>query len=149
MSFKSWCEEHYPVSAQYIATSHHEGKVPMTAVIQHSVDKWKGLRKINTKKHEILTTVNFFGSAVVHAEGSFGDPCNRLTYAGGSCSLCAVSEGDCTKCPIKITSGATCISVYEFVDPNIPDTVEDMISLLEETLEKTKAGVIHPNSKEG
>ncbi len=146
MSFKSWCEEHYPVSARDIASSYQNGEVPMTDVIQHSIDKWKGLRKINIQKHEVVARLNYLGAASIYEAVDSSPATNSLVYAGGTCSLCAAVISMCNSCPITITSGATCMDVYNLVDPNIPSTVEAMITLLEETLKKTEAGIVHQNS---
>lgn len=141
MSFKSWCDEHYPVTAREISRKYHADEVPMTDVIQHSIDKWKGLRGINIRKHEVYAAVHETNGCIE----VFDTDSNILGFHGHTCSLCAVSGRDCNDCPIYINLGKTCHEAYGFVDPGIPSTIEDMVTLLEETL---KAETVFQNKKD-
>lgn len=122
MSLESWEKEFYPVEA---------GKCPKTnlAMLKHTLLKYRGARKENLEKHNVVLMGNYIR-------------CNNYNYifrfSSQTCSLCHkyLKDSDdiygCQKCPIG-TEGESCDgtedSAYrKFVFEGNP---EPMISLVE------------------
>lgn len=116
MSFKTWKEEFYPIKPTKRMTT--------IEAIEHSIQKWEGLRRENLKRHEVILNHD---NRAVHGEDS-----GRLNIDVESCALCVkfrledrdywdivegeevyVGEGDpCQNCPLYISRGGyACDSV--------------------------------------
>ena len=99
MSFKSWCKEFYPISAtDRVALSND----PVT-IVEHSLQKWTGLRPENLKKHNMV-----FKDGMVQARRGTGA---GLYVDDSSCSLCQKyidhchPSHSCAKCPLYQARG--------------------------------------------
>lgn len=112
MSFKTWKEEFYPVTAQEIV----EKCATRQELILHSLQKWNGLKQENLDKHnvsiiqarvfnyivfdnkdmEFFKTLEFtyWGELKEKLEGI-----DHLIIDSDSCSLCVKYE-DCEDCPL-------------------------------------------------
>ena len=117
MSFASWKEEFYPVSAD--ECSHDQA-------LEHSILKWTGLLPENLEKHGMVRLDNCIES--LSRDG-------WLLIDGGSCALCWYhhsSKNGCwtfgDPCPIMSVTGKTCEADYKkFVEEG---QVTPMLSLL-------------------
>lgn len=160
MSFKSWEKEFYPVSAKTLA----ESKASDIELLEHSLQKWRGALPENLEKH-----------GMTYADHSLKEKGKRETFfvfSGNSCTLCVrhvthtVTGLSCGTCPIVRHTGGSCDGdAYIHCDngpgerhfsnriPNVYEqsnnTAEPMVQLLEEILEKEKAGKLCSNMKEG
>ena len=103
MSIETWKAEFYPIAAE------HTNK---GGAIDHSLQKWLGLRPENLAKHE----VELFEGMVI--ELGDADCINAVVIDGGSCSLCHHyldhdwDENDhetaCYDCPLCKVRGGQC-----------------------------------------
>lgn len=123
MSIETWKEEFYPVRAD----SNKAQRSWMSAV-KHSLQKWKGLRAENLKRH-----------------GVYSPPID--VYAG-TCSLCQKSYKyygslKCEACPLFRHLGRSCDdSESPFITFLYDGGVEPMIKALEKTQRKLRSGVL-------
>jgi len=128
MSLESWKQEFYPVEARDVLKA---------SAIEHSLQKWKGLRPENLQKHNL--------SAFAMMDHQF--------VSGASCALCThylePAHQDiprCTECPLyKLRGGYPCdvetpseiLSPYSaWTDDSDP---EPMIALLEQAAKSEQA----------
>lgn len=125
MSLESWKKEFYPVEAD------ETGDMTRKQIVEHSLNKWRGLRPINLSEHRLVKN----GQVIED------DKFYRLVIASESCSLCQhyyqiESGAPCSYCPIVKVSAKTCYKQYghwiKLGDP------EPMIELLERTLAETE-----------
>ena len=140
MSFKSWCDEFYPVPADEVS--------PADA-IAHSLRKWIGLREKNLAKHNCFIFRNKIGKYVTEISDDLFDSDNSVEINSESCALCvnflAEEEQEfekhaCERCPLYKHLGRDC-SAFALTpslfgiwfDTNNP---EPMIEALQATLEK-------------
>ena len=129
MSLESWKQEFYPVEARDVLKA---------SAIGHSLQKWKGLRSENIRKHEVPVR-------------SWR---NNNFVCGASCALCThyleparPPLPRCTECPLyKLRGGYPCdfetpseiLSPYSaWTDDSDP---EPMIALLEQAAELERQG---------
>jgi hypothetical protein len=147
MSLKSWLDEFYPIAASETMNA--------LQAAEHSLQKWRGLRASNLKRHGLRRTVGVFKSIT--------DNASVFRIDGLSCALCEFSrragnnhgEIDCGMCPLAdVREGFSCEDPIEFSkgkdevhDPYnwaFPLDVEDkirpepMIAWLEKTVEALK-----------
>jgi len=99
MTIKSWCEEHYPTSANEFCKNKDA-----LAAIKHTLRKWQGARVEVLDKHNLKFT-----------RGSLLDENNvKFGFSAESCSLCELSsskDGDnrnCEICPFHIVFKRAC-----------------------------------------
>jgi hypothetical protein len=97
MSMKSWKKEFYPIEAK---------DCPEKDALQHSLQKWKGLRKENLDKHGV--NLDFYAVFVKGKKGS-------VTIDSDSCALCvhhrklsSIGLIDCSKCPLFLERKLRC-----------------------------------------
>ena len=91
MSYETWCEEFYPVSADYCKEED---------AIEHSLRKWIGLRIENLDKHELR---------IVGRSVRDGNSHTLLIIADRSCSLCRwYASFRCDDCPLAQVLGGRC-----------------------------------------
>lgn len=106
MSLESWLEEFYPIPAD---KSTREGAV------EHSLQKWIGLRKENLDKHECSVT----GPAHKEHARVVSKDLERIGYlliSSNTCSLCyhyyndspPDEENYCSACPLYQSLGMAC-----------------------------------------
>lgn len=115
MSLESWKTEFYPIKAS---------EVPEEHAVEHSLQKWIGLRSENLRKHEV-----FIGYKEIV------DTRNEFCIDGWSCPLCVhyvLVKDSCDECPLSVHLGAPCDSGDDspyghWVDTQDP---EPMISAL-------------------
>lgn len=124
MSLKEWKEKYYPITAEEIANTKGVGPIKL---IQHSLQKWKGLRLQEMGKYDLLATEKF-----IHCHGTL----KNLSISNISCSLCQKYLSiipPCNKCPIYKTNKRECFVEFDlWIKERDP---EPMIKLLEQTLE--------------
>jgi hypothetical protein len=101
MSLDSWKKEHYPITAAEAA------KLGDLGAARHSLRKWEGALKKNTKRHEVefITGLHLY---IENAVGAFsGKP---LFFDNYSCALCSLFWDDsyCGDCPLAKTLGKSC-----------------------------------------
>lgn len=105
MSLATWKKEFYPIPA-------NKSKGGLAAV-NHSLKKWEGALKKNTKKHGLIYDDN----AVRYIND---DPIERLDFYSETCALCehyyhadrTNPKDRCGKCPIFKVTGETCINRF-------------------------------------
>lgn len=88
MSLKSWRKEFYPIPAS---------KVSKSKAIEHSLQKWIGLREKNLEKHN-LEHVGLKRIA------EWEDITNSFSADNESCALCVFyfdANAKCDKCPLS------------------------------------------------
>lgn len=102
MTLKTWKEEFYPVRPTK--------KMSKREAIEHSLQKWIGLRKANLKKHSVW--IGFLG-ALFEDEVVY----SSLKIDSSSCALCKkyyidrdeTNDGvGCPECPLQNVLGTTC-----------------------------------------
>lgn len=99
MSLDTWKAEFYPCSANAM-----QDASPVD-VVQHSLNKWRGMRIENLTRHGCDVSVD--RDIICEATES------RLGISGGSCSLCQAYMGKdpdenaptCSMCPLYIVRG--------------------------------------------
>lgn len=126
MSLKSWKEEFYPIAASEVAREQ---------AVQHSLQKWIGLRPENLKLHGVELQTSSFPPTLTSAHDS-----DALQIFSKSCALCkyyAQNDG-CEGCPLQVANDETMCDAtrgespwFDFVEREDP---ERMISLLEKAL---------------
>ncbi len=99
MSIETWKNEFYPVSARQAAGS-------TLKALEHSLRKWEGLRKMNLKKHGLI-------SMHCSAEIFEKDSSAHFNITTTTCALCerffaspSHRESCCKGCPLSIRKGA-------------------------------------------
>lgn len=96
MTLKSWKDEFYPKEAH--ETSKEEA-------VDHCLNKWKGLRAKNLKKHGLIA------EAYNHIEEKNGISHSRFYIDGDTCALCFHYYDEnlkpylCKECPLFIVRG--------------------------------------------
>lgn len=100
MSNNTWKEEFYPIKA-----SDRSLKTNLMRV-QHSLQKWRGLRKEELERHGIVPVTNFKlqtkqgGDFVLHIDDRSCALCERYSY-----------NNQCQSCPLsRVRSGYSCDS---------------------------------------
>lgn len=136
MSFESWCPEHYPVDANVAATDD-------VAACEHSLRKWRGLRKEALAAHELVVN-----EAVLY-EKDFEDFEEWvLSVNAKTCALCLLHverTGSCETCPLYEVRGRPCDELRDgekdspYFTFSCCDDPEPMIGWLEKALEFAKA----------
>ena len=129
MTIASWKEEFYPVEAK---------DCPVEDAIEHSLDKWKGLRRENLEKHGLVQ----LNSEIGERQGYHTFNVNSI-----SCALCKHHLdvlNSCPECSISKIRRMACdrgkdAPWVKFVVENNP---EPMIELLEEALRRQREGYI-------
>jgi hypothetical protein len=100
LSLETWQQEFYPVHAKVAAQSAATTK----DVILSSINKWKGLRKANIEKHEL----------VLDSYGVLRDLKTQqraVMIGSNNCSLCLKFQTQytgCRSCPIYLMQGFSC-----------------------------------------
>jgi hypothetical protein len=108
---KDWIEEFYPVPAHEVLEKDS---------LDHSLQKWIGLRAANLAKHGLVVTFD-----------EIRDTNNdSLAIIAEACALCHVHK-DCKTCPIYFQSGNDCSSGSAYNDWIYHSDPEPMIALLE------------------
>ena len=88
MCLQSWKEEFYPILAS---------DVDEQDALQHSLQKWIGLRPENLEKHNVVLFDH-----TVRDKFQLGG-CDFVMIAASSCALCvhySVRSEECSKCPL-------------------------------------------------
>ena len=113
---EAWRAELYPIDAQDVTKEY---------AVEHSLQKWRGLRRSNLEKHGFVDTLD---------DGSEKLP---LLVDSSTCALCEhhIKKG-CPTCPITLATGHTCDQdVYGKSSPwqvwNLARNPEPMIKALE------------------
>lgn len=94
MSLQTWKDEFYPKPAH---------QVPESEALQHSLQKWIGLRSENLNKHKLK-----------HSLGIITDSSKEQLFIDStSCALCSHyldkdGEDECPKCPLTLKRGFAC-----------------------------------------
>lgn len=104
MSLETWKAEFYPIAVNSQSWNR------LTA-LQHSLQKWRGLRKSALYRHGLVKSADFTGI-------SFGDEQSFL-ISSLTCALCELSlskEGDCSNCPLFLARGERCDEEYSEED---------------------------------
>lgn len=131
MSIVSWKKEYYPVPAE---------ESDISAAIEHSLRKWKGLRPEALKEHQVTCESGLLRSCDFATTSHQTRP--YFPIDAESCSLCVHYYCDgtttCGYCPLYATLGDRCdeesTSPYMvFLKTRDP---EPMIKALEDTLER-------------
>jgi hypothetical protein len=125
MSYNSWTNEFYQISAAKIAETGTDQEL-----VQNCLTKWTGLLPENLEKHNVYLSD---GDVV----GNASEP-GALSINSESCALCKrfLYTTHCTGCPIYLTQCRDCIPEYcKFEDHNNP---RPMIRLLTRVLERVK-----------
>lgn len=153
MSLESWEAEFCPIAADAVATDPSATNIDL---LEHSLNKWRGLRKANVVKHDGCQN----DASLVFKDGKF-------VVSGYSCALCARytayqnpamkqdRKQDCEECPLAmIRNGTQCDSqtaheeesnidapYMAYVYPSGSDwgDPEPMIDWLEKALEMVKS----------
>ena len=113
MSLKTWCEEFYPIPAF---------AVQEPQALDHSIQKWEGLRQKNLKRHNVTLRRDGIDLVVYDSEDDDGVMVNDRT-----CALC-VNYRWCNGCPVLNTNPHGCDSAFqEFSGTCCP---ESMLKLL-------------------
>jgi len=92
MSLETWKEEYYPVDAV---------RCKKKDALEHSLQKWIGLRKTNLKKHKMHES-----NGDIRSENPIDN--EYFVVSGSTCALCHVylnnldSISPCKKCPLSI-----------------------------------------------
>lgn len=135
MSLDTWKAEFYPCSAHAMETA------SPVDVVQHSLNKWRGMRIENLTRHNC--EANEIRDIACKETDSW------LGISGGSCSLCQAYMGKnpdentptCSMCPLYIVrEGNACDkpSLTEGISPwsrwRLQSDPEPMIMWLEKTL---------------
>ena len=117
MSLETWKAEFYPVDAR---------NVPKHLAINHSLQKWIGMRPSNLARHQVCLERS--GPVFIY-DGIAGDSAEfqvKLRINGRSCALCywylkdGYDEELCTECPLYQLRGASCDQ-----RKTTPDNAED------------------------
>lgn len=88
MSLKTWKAEFYPITAKQAA------RKPLVVAVEHSLQKWIGLKPANRKNHEVF--VGIWSSEIWTEDGN-------VPITSETCSLCQkflVKNSTCSGCPI-------------------------------------------------
>lgn len=100
MTLKTWKAEFYPKEAK--------ARMSKKSAIEHSIQKWIGLRKENLEAHGLVADSH----QVLIYEDIDSD---RLRIDSRSCALChkyaLMQEDECEKCPLYLYLGGRCDSV--------------------------------------
>ena len=99
MSLKTWKQEFYPITALQAHKT-----LDLVGLVEHSIQKWIGLRKKNLEKHGLET----YGFTYIRDSDD-----NSFSVDAFSCSLCRrfvnfrkeEKEDDCFGCPIFESRG--------------------------------------------
>lgn len=97
MSIQSWAREFYPKPAKEIASKDGDD----LSLVNHSIQKWKGLNKATLKKHNLVLS----GQDICEQNKGEG----MFTIDSDSCALCRVYEDEnCRECPLNEYLGNPC-----------------------------------------
>lgn len=127
MSLKTWKKEFYPVEASEMADKSD------VKCIEHSLRKWEGALKKNTKKHEV--------EYVNHEVRKTRYDSECLEFRGVSCALCRKHSrnADCGECPLVAANGGKrCDAPGRSVYANSSNDPRPMIRLLKKALKMAK-----------
>lgn len=103
MSMKTWKAEFYPIEAR---------NVPKGKAVEHSLQKWIGLKLENVAKHGLETK---FLSVV--ERNAYGTAVDSLRFDATTCALCVYyAQGDfvtrCVGCPLyEVRNRVSCDDV--------------------------------------
>lgn len=131
MSLKTWKKEFYPKKPSK--------RMSWIEAVKHSLKKWEGALKKNTKKHDVM--YSDYAVDDIRASDDFNYDYFEFDYE--SCALCVKSkntfDGDvnCNKCPLYKANKNVCCSGYG--DKGYDKSGKDprpMIKLLKTTLKK-------------
>lgn len=143
MSLETWKAEFYPVSAG----SKSWGKLK---ALEHSLKKWRGLRKKNLDKHGVTKELD--SSDLNYSENGVDW---TFFVDARSCALCKLylpkegQEGTCSKCPLFEARGRRCdradvpLGVSPYRDFKEYSNPEPMIKLIEKALRTLRAKERH------
>jgi hypothetical protein len=120
MSLATWKKEFYPKAA---------GNVSQKSALAHSLRKWRGLTKVNLKKHGLVMDYECL------SDGKPETPC--IIIDDSSCALCqcfyyALAGEPCATCPIMLMTRDSCHEVYDDAIYGSKSPTK-MIKLLEKT----------------
>lgn len=97
MTLKTWKKEFYPITAKQAA----RGSV--IKALQHSIQKWEGLKKSNLRKYGVETNLSF--------HRILDDDDCHMNIDAESCALChkfyMKNDGSCEGCPLYNVRGET------------------------------------------
>jgi hypothetical protein len=116
MSLETWKREFYPIPAS--KAKRKDGEL---VLIEHSLRKWRGLRKKALRKHGLEMNFNVIREkeAVYHALRIDSTTCSLCKVYGGQGS---VSEGPppCDDCPLSVLLGKRCDETNALDDAGSP-----------------------------
>lgn len=113
MSYETWRNEFYPIDAI---------SCPKEEALDHSIQKWKGLRKENLERHGVYRV----GKNVYESEGIV-----QLRISNVSCALCVNHQG-CDGCPLFNHLNRACDNSGPYdIGFVIDNDIEPMIVALE------------------
>jgi len=129
MSLATWKKEFYPIPAS---------KCKKKDALEHSLQKWIGLRKKNTDKHDVRK----YGMRIESKSDKYDD----LLIACKSCSLCMFYLKEhhidkCDTCPLSIARGGFACD-FMFTSPygtyQDSHNPEPMIKLIRKAIRQSK-----------
>lgn len=142
MSANTWKKEFYPITAREAAEGTN------LEAVRHSLQKWKGLRPDNMKKHKLILK---YGEILYKGE-------EVIVMGDTSCSLCVKHDtrfGACGTCPLSRSRGGNRCDrtrareekspwgawiTYNDPEPMIAALEKAEARLLQEQARKRKAG---------
>ena len=151
MTFKTWKQEFYPISARIAADrAKTVDGFDDVALAQHSLRKWQGLRPENLKRHGVEVVKYNHGAKYITS----GNSLVELNIDSGTCALCdahikGYDEADdpCETCPLYQSRGKVACDDYNEDEDEDEENIESpwhqfainndpepMIKALEDTL---------------
>ena len=151
MSLRSWEADFYPICADVAARYFRDGDWSAADLVEHSLRKWRGLRRESLDKHGVVRL-----SAYTIGDPDTTHPASAFQVSATTCSLCAAYEPTeeidletedyvtvCGDCPLYLSRGGVSCDTrsaheehspfYAFGSGNGP---EPMIAALEKALEQ-------------
>lgn len=143
MSLETWKAEFYPTPAAEFAPNPCGAPPDLLGAVQHSIQKWEGLRSVNLQEHGAKVDEFRVGALYFNGQG---------LYVGGDtgCALCHASPRGCRSCAWAKAHGESCEIRYEAVRrAHIQGGDEDAaITLMIEGLREVEAFLIRAGAPE-
>jgi hypothetical protein len=99
-NLQHWKNKYYKINV-----SDFNGKLPtrqnLLKVLDHAINKWIGLKKVNLKKYQLLRD----GEHLLDDNEYFSVNCD-------TCSLCQMFSDSCSECPLSHQSDHRCYRAY-------------------------------------